>query len=130
MEKPVLKITYEVEGRPTVVVTTTPECLIAADAKAKELGFKEAVHFVNEFLMGNLLVGVVLPSARHSEEDRAELARLSAEVAAKTAEFEAKRLAAFLPTMTIDGVEVTLPQIRAQVAAEKAAAAEAAKEQP
>lgn len=121
---PSLKITYEIEGRPTAVVTVPPACLAATDAKANELGYADAVHFLNEYLLNNVLVGVILPSVQHTDEVKAELARIAQEVAVKTAELESKRLAPLLPTLTIGGVEITLPQIRAQVAAAKAAHAE------
>jgi len=118
-----MKITFEIEGQPETVVTVPGIAVAAADAKAKALGYAGVTHLMCRYLLDNLLVGFILPDAPQSDGVKAEMDAIVANLTAKKAELEQKRLSAYLPTLRIGGVEITLPEIEASLAVAKAAAA-------
>jgi hypothetical protein len=121
------ELIFRTPSEPDYTVIIPDKTAEVTDVKAKELGYAGWQHLILRYLLDNLLVRFVLPSVEHSPEVKAELAQIAAEQTAKAAEFETKRLAPYLPTLSIGGKEITLPAIEASLKAAKEAAAAAKK---
>lgn len=114
---PELTITFSRDGGKTAgfKVVAPATAVEAGDIYAQRTGKANIEHAICRLLLDGLLVGAIIPQADVSAEYKATVDAVKAEADAKLAELEEARVAPFLPTLYVGGVQTTLPEIEASL---------------
>jgi hypothetical protein len=114
-------LTFARGNEPIHKIVVPSKTIEIADNYAVSIGLLNTEHLVMKLLLENLLKGVILPLAKYSPEESAQMTIMEEELAAKKRELDIAKITPLLPTLLIGDVVTSLTAIDAAAKARQVA---------